>query len=664
MLPCFDVSFIVKEPIKTQRRHMNKLILSALAIIVHLTLNAQLKVSPIFSKHMVLQQKKPIAIWGQSLPAAPVQINFLNKTYTIIANNKGQWKTFLDPATAGGPHTLIIKDNKNSLQIDSVMIGEVWLASGQSNMEWSIKDSRDPETNANINNPLIRLFQVPKLTSTEPVAELEGGSWKLTSPESLTPFSAVAFHFANYLANELKIPIGIIHGSWGATNAEAWTSRETLIENNHFINELKAIPGNRAGWEKYLQESFKKEHERTQIRDTAKVGIKLGVQNVQYDDTRWSKMDYPVDAAKIYNYAHFGFIWLRNTFEINSTISAKSLKLSFPKVQGQIIDVYLDGQHIGHKRDLWDSLTLELPSKSVKKGKHVLAIRIYNEWAQHKIGKSKTAGVQLLDEKNQVKFTLPANWWYNDKIEPAVAQWQNWYTQPTVLYNGMIYPLQQYSISGFIWYQGESNAYQEYAYTTVLNRMIQDWRNHFEQGDLPFYIVQLANYMETTDQPNEGGWAKIREAQLQALKLTNTGLAVILDAGEADDIHPKDKQTVGERLAKWALAKQYQKNIVYSGPVYDYYTIEGNAIRIHFKPSAAGLQLKNSDTPSFIIAGEDKKFYWTKDVTIDGNTLLIRAAEVPQPRAVRYAWANNPAAILFNTVNLPASSFRTDSWKE
>jgi sialate O-acetylesterase len=643
---------------------MNKLILLALAIFANTTLKAQLKISPLFSKHMVLQQKKPIAIWGHSAPATPVQISFLNKTYTITANNKGEWKTFLDPATAGGPHTLIIKDNKSTLQVDSVMIGEVWLASGQSNMEWSIKESKDPEKNINTHHPMIRLFQVPKSTSTEPVTDLEGGNWKLTSPESLTPFSAVAFHFAHYLANELKIPVGIIHGSWGATNAEAWTSRKTLLENNHFVNELKAIPDNRADWEKYLQESYKKERERAQIRDTATIGVKSGVQYLQYDDSQWSKMDYPVDAGKIYNYAHFGFMWFRNTFELHSTVSAKTLKLSFPRIQGQIVDFYLDGQHVVQQRDLWDSVTITLPAKSIKKGKHVLAIRIYNEWSQHKIGKSKTPGVQLLDEKNLVKMTLPATWLYNDKVEPEVAQWQNWYTQPTVLYNAMIYPLQQYSINGFIWYQGESNAYQEYAYTTVLNRMIQDWRNHFEQGDLPFYIVQLANYMETTDLPNEGGWAKIREAQLQALKLTNTGLAVILDVGEADDIHPKDKQTVGERLAKWALAKQYEKNIVYSGPIYDYCTIEGNAIRIHFKPSAAALQLKKNDRPSFIIAGEDKKFYWTNDVTIDGNTLLVRAAEVPQPRAVRYAWANNPAAILFNTANLPASSFRTDNWKE
>lgn len=626
--------------------------------------NAQLKLSPIFSKHMVLQQKKPVAIWGKGTPNTTVQINFLNQQYSTNVDASGKWKTFLNAAAAGGPFTLNIKDQSTSITIDSVMIGEVWVASGQSNMEWYIRDSKDPEVHAQVNNPNLRMFQLHKLTSTEPVEELEAGEWVLTTPENIKNFSAVGFHYGNYLANELKVPVGIIHTSWGATSAEAWTSRQTLLDNNHMVDDLKAIPDTRAGWNDYLQDVFDNEKIRNEIRDTASVGTRLGVHLNKYDDSQWETAKYPVQADKLFPYPYYGFMWFRNHFTLDKNISAKELNLVFPKLQAELADIYLDGQLIAEKKPSSDSLIIKLPNKSIKKGKHVIAIRVYHYWAQHKIGHPETHGVEIQNEKKQRLYTLPEDWRYNFLIEPEVYQLNIWFTKPTVLFNAMIYPLQQYGISGFIWYQGESNAHQGYDYVNVLDRMITDWRNHFQQGDLPFYIVQLANFMEINNQPNEGGWAKVRDAQFNALKLKNTGLAVTIDVGEAYDIHPRDKESVGHRLAKWALAKNYKKDLVYTGPLYSHYAIEGDAIRIYFKDSKSPLQLKNSDRLSFIIAGEDKKFHWTTDVKIEGNTLLIRSKDVPFPRAVRYAWANNPAAILFNAADLPASPFRTDRWND
>lgn len=643
---------------------MKKILVLLISIMSIQSLQAQLKLSPLFSKHMVLQQKKPIAIWGKSVPNATVQIKFNNQNYSIKANENGKWFTHMNSTLAGGPYQLTIKDAQSTITIDSVMVGEVWVASGQSNMEWPIRDANDAEANAQINNPLIRLFQVHKLTSTEPVEELEAGEWTTTTPEHIKNFSAVGFHFANYLTQNLKVPVGIIHTSWGATSAEAWTSRPTLLANNHLVDDLKAIPDTRKGWNEYLEEIFRNEKIRDQIKDTAAIGTRLGVHLPPYDDSQWKNTSYPVQADKLFFYPYYGFIWFRNHFTLDKNLSAKELNLVFPKVQAEMADFYLDGQLIAQKKSHADSLVIKLPKGNIKKGKHVLAIRIYHYWAQHKIGHQETNGIQILNDKKQVLYTLPEQWNYHSEIEPEVFQLNIWFSKPTVLYNAMIYPLQQYSISGFIWYQGESNANQGYDYVNVLSRMINDWRNQFQQGDLPFGIVQLANFMEVSKEPNEGGWAKLRDAQFNALKLNNTGLATIIDVGEAYDIHPRDKQTVGIRLAKWALAKNYNNNIVYSGPIYSYHTIEGNTIRIHFQPSASPLVLKKDLPASFIIAGEDQKFVWTNDVEIDGNTLLVRSKDIPHPRAVRYAWANNPAAILFNAEGLPASPFRTDQWKD
>ncbi len=643
-----------------------KRLLTTLACVTLLTpLFASIQLSPLFSSGMVLQQQKPIAVWGYATAGASININFLQHNYTTQVTSSGYWELYLPPQNAGGPYTMLITDGNDNIRLNDILIGEIWVASGQSNMWWPIKSSADADTYIKGEaSPLIRLFQIPQVSSSVPLQELENGQWTYPTSEAIAEFSAVAYHFATMLAEQLKVPIGIIHGSWGATSAEAWTSLPTLRSTNDYTSELNALPLTREAWNRRVDSSNRLEHQRNEIKRTAAEGVKQQVHQPAYNDEEWMQTVYPLTAGTFFDFPYFGFIWFRNEIQVDKILQGKKLYMKFPHLQGEQVDIYLDGKLIQEKANISGEHSVELPVTKLTKGKHLIAIRIFNEWGQHTIGKAYLPAPYITDQQEKNKLSFNQHWKYSPSIEPVVAQWQNWYTTPSVLYNGMIHPLRHYSIRGFIWYQGESNAWQGYGYTNVINRMIHDWRNQFQQGELAFLSVQLAGYMAATEQPNEGGWAKLRDAQLKMLHTPNTGLAVIIDAGEAEDIHPGDKKTVGTRLALWALANTYQQQRVFTGPLYDHYTIEGEYIRIHFKPSSSKLQLRSSDKKSFIIAGEDHTFIWADEVKIDGNTLLVRAADISKPAAVRYAWANNPAVLLYNEQQLPASPFRTDNWED
>ena len=513
---------------------------------------ADVRLPAVISNNMVLQQGMKVHIWGWAEPGEEimVSVSWHSMQWAVTADKNGKWMFRMNPPKVGGPYEMTIKGS-NKITIKNILVGEIWVASGQSNMQWPVKRSANAEQEITAANyPEIRLFTVERKVAAEPQSDCTG-SWVLCSQETIPDFSAVAYYFGRELHKELNVPIGLIHTSWGGTPAEAWTRRQILETDPDFAPILQ-----------------------------------------RYAD---AVAKYP-EAKKKYE----------------------------QKV---------------------------------------------NEWKEAST-KAKAEGKK-------------------PPRRPREPLGPGHHHSPAGLYNAMIAPLTPYGIRGAIWYQGEANAGRAYQYRKLLGAMIKNWRKDWgprrftspaassrdesrggwqtrsSGGDFPFLFVQLANFKAVNPEPSESDWAELREAQLMMLSLPNTGMAVIIDIGEANDIHPKNKQDVGKRLALWALAKTYGEKLEYSGPLYKSMEVEGNKIILHFDHIGGGLVVgrgpDQSGLKGFAIAGADREFDWA-DAKIGGNTIVVSSDKIAEPVAVRYAWADNPVCNLFNEEGLPASPFRTDDW--
>jgi len=473
---------------------------------------------------MLVQQDMRIPIWGRAAPGETVTVKLGDDTDRAVADKSGRWTASLPKRKAGGPLEMTISGKDDTLTISDILVGEVWVCSGQSNMQWTVSNSNNPENETKAANyPEIRLFSVERVVAKEPREDCKG-AWSVCSPETIPNFTAVGYYFGRELHTTLGVPVGLIHASWGGTPAGSWTTRPTLEADRDF----------------------------TPILD------------------RWAALEKNYPAAK----------------KAHDEAMAK-----------------------------WRAAA----EKAKAEGKP-------------EPGKPRAP------------------------IHPMHAH------RPAGLYNAMIAPLIPYAIQGAIWYQGESNASCAYQYRTLFPAMIQDWRHEWGQGAFPFLFVQLANFTDVLPDPAPSDWAELREAQLMTLDLRNTGMAVIIDIGEAKDIHPRNKQDVGKRLALNALAKTYGKRIPYSGPMFKSMRVKGDTAVLRFDHTDDGLVAKGGGPlKGFAVAGKDRQFVWAHAV-IDGKKVIVSAEGVEKPVAVRYAWANNPICNLFNGAGLPASPFRTDDW--
>ncbi|WP_316844959.1 sialate O-acetylesterase [Pedobacter psychrodurus] len=649
---------------------LKSVILIALLVFSSSFIQAKILLPSVFSDNMVLQQKTNAAIWGKATAGKAVKINVSwNKVnYGTITDTNGNWKIKVATPGYGGPYTITISDGE-LLVLNNVLIGDVWICSGQSNMEmplagWGKILNYEKEI-ADAKYPNIRLLQAEHITSDLPIndAKVVNSGWQECSPKYIAEFSSTAYFFAREVYEKTKIPIGLIHTSWGGTIAEAWTSAESLKKMADFSAAVDKI---RAQAKKPSTVSYEEKVQNWVKMTTDKdSGYQAGQAKWLTSETAdWKSMTLPVlwEDAALKNFD--GVVWFSRKITMPQNWKTSGIKLNLGAIDDNDI-TYVNGVKVGETAGWNLARSYAIPADLLKPGENIITVRVFDSGGGGGIyGEAKELN---LSNNAGEKISLAGDWKYKVGLDfkniEAKPYEDNGPNRPTVLYNAMIHPYLQFSIKGAIWYQGESNADRAYQYRELFPTMIKDWRQKWGQGDFPFYFVQLANFMQVDNTPVESAWAELREAQQKTLSLPNTGMATIIDIGDAKDIHPKNKQEVGKRLGLIALAKTYGQKNNYSGPVYQSSKTEGKQIRLTFGNTENGLKAGgDKELTGFAIAGADKKFYWAK-ANIQGNQIIVSSDQVANPVAVRYAWGNNPVCNLISNDGLPASPFRTDTWQ-
>ncbi len=623
---------------------------------------ANIKLPRLFSDNMVLQRNQPVTIWGWADANEKVTVQFIGQTNTCKAGKDGRWKIILGAAATGGPYDLTLQ-GKNFIRLKNILVGDVWVCSGQSNMEWIVQNSNNAASEiANASYPVIRQFEVPNTIAASPQEDLIDGEWKICSPETVGSFTAAGYFFAREIFLQTHIPIGLINASWGATNIETWTSREAFEKNNEFKSMIANMPTiDLEGLAKKKTAIIKQRINQLQGNEEQTEAIIDKWKELSYDDSHWPVMQAP----KLWEEQSLpdfdGIVWYRRTIVAAADAAGKEAVIELAMID-DTDETYINGVKVGSTNTYNEKRKYTIPAGILKEGKNVIAVRVLDTGG----------GGGIWGEAADLKITiagkvtsLAGNWQYQVAVvsSAAVAIGPNSY--PTLLSNGMISPLIPFAIKGAIWYQGEANDHRAFQYRKAFPLMITDWRRRWGLGDFPFYFVQLASFNANNGNSEKGsGWAELREAQTMTLSLPNTGMAVTTDIGEAKDIHPRNKQDVGKRLAAIALNKNYNLANEYSGPVYQSMKIIGDTIVLSFTHLGSGLVAKNKYgyLQGFEIAGADKKFYFAK-AFIKDNSVVVFNENVTRPAAVRFGWADDAGENnLFNKEGFPAGPFRTDNW--
>jgi len=635
-----------------------KKIIVFIVLIFSVISSANVRMPLIFSDGMVLQRNKQIPIWGFADANESIEIHFNKQIKKTQADKNGKWTLNLNAEKAGGPFELIIT-GKNTVTIKNVLVGEVWICSGQSNMEFQVYKTMNVEKEiADSNYPMIRHFGVAQDLSGTPKDDLKQGKWEVSNKETVGNFTAVGFYFAKKLYSELKIPIGIINTSWGGTNVETWTSREAFQNSEDFKKMIADVPA--VNMDEVL-EIYKK----SVLENLKKVqGFDVSIENenqfknASFDDKNWPEIKVPSlwENQQLGNMD--GIVWMRKTIVLTAEQAKKEAVLHLAKVDDED-KTYVNGVEVG-TNNLWDKLRVyKIPANVLKEGTNVIAVRIVDYSGGGGIyGDPADLKIAFKDSS----FPLDGLWKFN-VVQVKISVSPNSY--PSLLYNAMVNPLVPYAFQGVLWYQGEANVWRAKEYNKAFPLMINDWRTKFKQGNFPFYFVQLSTFDEFGGNSQKGSrWAELREAQSETLKLPNTGMAVTTDIGNAKDIHPTNKQDIGLRLAAIAMNNIYGKKQVHSGPTYKSQQIKGNQIILNFDHTGSGLSTPNNDElKGFEIAGVDKVFHSAKAIIKD-NKIIVSSEKVKTPVAVRYGWADDDTNInLYNKEKFPASPFRTDNWE-
>ncbi len=665
---------------------MKKLLL--LLIVLSFTVSCkkespEIKLPALFSEHMVLQQKSEVPLWGWATPGTVLDITTdWNLSKSTTADAKGNWFTKIKTPKAGGPYTLTIRSGNSIRIIGDIYMGEVWLASGQSNMEMPVKgwgedmpiDNSEKEI-ASSDIPEIRMFTVERKISTSPEDDVKG-DWKVSSPKNTGDFSATAYFFAKKLHQQLKVPIGIIHSSWGGTPAEAWTPVDFVSKIKGFENTANRLQEIEKGekkltiWLKDLKKESYKEVLKNNFKDEIH-DIKYSAEN--FDDHTWDIMELPVywETKQLKNFD--GIVWFRKEFTIPKGTELKDLKLYLGKID-DMDDTYVNGKNVGKMlgSGFWDKERIyPLDENILHYGKNTISVKVIDNL--YGGGIYGPEGPAILNKKNDTLINLSGKWKFkpvslirngslyfftntkNHSNMPGSSGKLDSHS-PTVLYNAMIAPLIPYAIKGTIWYQGESNVGRASQYAELFPAMIKSWRAKWKEGDFPFYYVQIAPFKYNNREASAA--AELRYAQFLALKVKNTGMVVTTDIGDVNNIHPSNKPEVGRRLALWALNKDYGLDtLICSGPLFKKAEFKKNKAVISFTHIAQGLTSNDEKLKSFEIAAKDSVFY-PAVATIDRDKVIVSSRKVRKPKYVRFGWRNDAEPNLFNSAGLPASPFR------
>lgn len=653
--------------------------LSGLMIFLNVQGIAQItKMPTILSDHMVLQQRATIHIWGWAKPGTELVVkgSWGQGKAQGVVDSTGKWDLKIPTVEAGGPYELTIKASlkkkkqpkeDTTIVYSDVYLGEVWVCSGQSNMEWPVRRADNAEAEIKTADfPLIRLFTVKKKYSKEPLEDVEG-QWESCSPETVADFSAVGYYFGRDIHQKMEVPVGLIHSSWGGTRIEAWMSAIGLNRIPEYENE----------WNN-LQELKKNEAVYRQTFDSvmnvwmANVLDKMGgtTRGGSTDEGEWKNMTLPQLWEDAGLKGFDGSIWFRKKVDIPESWTGKDLTLSLGPIDDMDVS-WFNEEKVGGYETMGHYATPRIytvPATAVKAGnENIILIKAMDTGGGGGLnGRAKDMHLSIKGSENGEQIALSGEWEYKIAQQltdiPAAPQMPllEGPNAATNLYNGMIFPIIPYGINGVLWYQGESNASESEMYKILFPNMIKDWRFRWNIGDFSFFFVQIAPFKY--GQPLIG--AKLREAQLEGLEIRNTGMAVTMDIGDPDDIHPTNKQEVGKRLGLLAMNKTFgYRDVVSSGPIYNFMKIEGGKIRLYFQNIDGGLRAKEEkdELTHFQIAGKDRIFYPAKAI-IQGETIVVSSDQVPAPAAVRYGFTNDATPNLYNGAGLPASSFRTDKW--
>ena len=622
---------------------------------------AEVRLPKLIGSQMVLQRDMPVKIWGWADPGEQVSLTLNKQTKSVKTGRNGRWVVTLDPMPAGGPFEMRIA-GKNELILSNILVGDVWICSGQSNMEWPVRQANDAEVEiAAARFPRIRLFTVEHRLSTSPIEDYESGEWTVCTPENIADFSAVGYFFGRELHRELDVPVGLIDMSWGGTHVETWTSPEA-------IELLEGMEGFADSLRNFDEKEIAEEARQNLVERIGEIperdpGFSDGVAvwaDPDYNRSDWAPMELPALWENAGLEGFDGVVWFSRTVECGPEVEMSPVVLHLGPIDDSDI-TWVNGQKVGETIGRYnEKRAYRLPAGTFRTGTNLIVVRVEDTggggglWGQPE---------DLYLEYGGGSTDLSGPW--NYRVGEGAAQLglgPN--SMPSLLFNGMVYASLHAGIRGVIWYQGESNAGRAFQYRQAFRNMILDWRSQRAQGDFPFLFVQLANYMEHPLDPAESAWAELREAQSMALSLPMTGMACAIDIGEANDIHPRNKQEVGRRLSLLALSHSYNRDVVSSGPVFKAVQLEGERVRVVFQHTGSGLEVRSryGYVNGFALAGEDGRFFWAR-AECRGDAVVVQSEMVPEPRYVRYGWADNPADHnLYNREGLPAVPFRTDEF--
>ena len=615
-------------------------------------------VSAIFADHMVLQRGEPDAIWGWSRPGDSVHVRIAAESGTGVAGADGRWQVKITPPPTGGPYTMKVSDDERAVEFRDVMVGDVWICGGQSNMELPLRFTDDSaEVAKEANYPDMRYFTVAAHTAYHPAYSLQGG-WKIVSPRTAGRLSAVGFYFGRKLEQEIHVPIGLVVDSVGGSAGESWASAAALRPLHDYDIPLATLARFTAegapAYGDYIMPWY----------DEYDIGLEQKWYSPGYVPSGWKSVPLPGGFAGLGVPVTPAVAWFRREITLPNPLPQGPILISLGEIQ-RMDSVYVNGTFVGASAWVEHPRIYRIPPGVLEPGRNLIAIRIFKT-ESHGGFLDGPSGFHLTLADHSV-IPLAGTWQGRVSVDaraphPMPLHFANWPVMPEVLYNGMLVPIAPLSITGAIWYQGEQNSPRGYEYRKLLPAVIASWRRLFGQGGLPFYIVQLPAFGPRSPMPTDDGWADIRESQaIVVATVPHSCLAVSIDTGDPSSLHPGNKKPIGDRLALCALARHYGKRTVDTGPTLSSVKRLPHSIQVRFAHADGGLVAKGGKLEGFSIAGRNRKWHWA-DARIHGEAVIISSPEVPHPTQVRYAWQSNPRVSLFNRAGLPAGPFRTDTW--